>query len=187
MSTWQQKISSLIPLDMNEGVTEIAAADFSNRQLVIEDLQFNTEYVLFMIAVDENGYPSPAMIKKEYTSVKPTYVRKERDADVWTANAPEIVIDELKSEGGLFYTLSYTVKPKANCKMFYAYVCEDDYLTGKMFDEQIKYVMTSGTKSTDAYSGSEYTILPTNICVTWMDTDGRFYELSKTVVQASVE
>ena len=71
--------------------------------------------------------------------------------------------------------------------MFYAYVCEDDYLTGKMFDEQIKYVMTSGTKSTDAYSGSEYTILPTNICVTWMDTDGRFYELSKTVVQASVE
>ena len=174
-------------LDMNEGVTEIAAADFSNRQLVIEDLQFNTEYVLFMIAVDENGYPSTAMIKKEYTSVKPTYVRKERDADVWTANAPEIVIDELKSEGGLFYTLSYTVKPKANCKMFYAYVCEDDYLTGKMFDEQIKYVMTSGTKSMGIYSGSEYIILPTNICVTWMDTDGRFYELSKTVVQASAE
>lgn len=174
-------------LDMNEDVTEITAADFSNRQLVIEDLQFNTEYVLFMIAVDENGYPSSAMIKKEYTSVKPTYVRKERDADVWTANAPEIVIDELKSEGGLFHTLSYTVKPKANCKMFYVYVCEDDYLTGKMFDEQIKYVMTSGTKSTDAYSGSEYIVLPTNICVTWMDTDGRFYELSKTVVQASAE
>lgn len=173
-------------LDMNEGVTEITAADFADRQLIIDDLQFNTEYVLFMIAIDVEGNPSSTLTKLNYTSAKPTYVRKERDAEVWTANAPEVVIDDLKQEG-IFHTILYTVKPKANCKMFYAHVCEDDYLTGKMFDEQIKYVMASGTKSTDIYSGSEYTILPTNICVTWMDTDGRFYELSKTVVQASTE
>ena len=68
-------------LIMNDNVTEIVAAELKNHQLVIEDIAFNSEYVLFMIAVDTDGNPSSTITKKEYTSAKPTYVRKDRDPD----------------------------------------------------------------------------------------------------------
>ena len=61
-----------------------------------------------------------------------------------------------------------------------------DYLTG-MYDEQIRYVMQNGVKQTTTYSGSTYGTLPTNINVTWIDEEGRFYEVSKTVVDAPTQ
>ena len=54
-------------LIMNDNVTEIVAAELKNHQLVIEDIAFNSEYVLFMIAVDTDGNPSSTITKKEYT------------------------------------------------------------------------------------------------------------------------
>ena len=47
--------------------------------------------------------------------------------------------------------------------------------------------MAHGEKQTSTYSGSKYTSLPTNINVTWIDEEGRFYEVSKTVVEAPAE
>ncbi len=55
-------------LIMNDNVTEIVAAELKNHQLVIEDIAFNSEYVLFMIAVDTAGNHSSNITKKEYTS-----------------------------------------------------------------------------------------------------------------------
>ena len=69
---------------------------------------------------------------------------------------------------------------------FFVYVAPADYLTG-MYDEQIRSVMAHGEKQTSTYSGSKYTSLPTNINVTWIDEEGRFYEVSKTVVEAPAE
>ena len=170
-------------LIMNNEVTEIAVADLNNHQLLIEDIQFNTEYVLYMIAVDADGNPSTTMVKKEYTSKKVTYVRI-KDTDLWNASVPEVKIDKIVKDK--FYTISYTVIPKTACKMFYVYVAPADYLTG-MYDEQIRSVMAHGEKQTSTYSGSKYTSLPTNINVTWIDEEGRFYEVSKTVVEAPAE
>lgn len=171
-------------LIMNDNVTEIVAAELKNHQLVIEDIAFNSEYVLFMIAVDTDGNPSSTITKKEYTSAKPTYVRKDRDPDLWNASVPEVTIDKIEKDK--FYTVSYTVKPKAACKVFYVFAGPADYLTG-MYDEQIRYVMKNGVKQTTTYSGSVYGTLPTNINVTWMDEEGRFYEVSKTVVEAPAQ
>ena len=171
-------------LIMNDNVTEIVAAELKNHQLVIEDIAFNSEYVLFMIAVDADGNPSSTVTKKEYTSAKPTYVRKERDADLWNASVPEVTIDKIEKDK--FYTVSYTVKPKSACKVFYVFAGPADYLTG-MYDEQIRYVMQNGVKQTTTYSGSTYGTLPTNINVTWIDEEGRFYEVSKTVVDAPTQ
>ena len=171
-------------LIMNDNVTEIVAAELKNHQLVIEDIAFNSEYVLFMIAVDTDGNPSSTITKKEYTSAKPTYVRKDRDPDLWNASVPEVTIDKIEKDK--FYTVSYTVKPKAACKVFYVFAGPADYLTG-MYDEQIRYVMKNGVKQTTTYSGSAYGTLPTNINVTWMDEEGRFYEVSKTVVEAPAQ
>ena len=83
-------------LIMNDNVTEIVAAELKNHQLVIEDIAFNSEYVLFMIAVDTDGNPSSTITKKEYTSAKPTYVRKDRDPDLWNASVPEVTIDKIE-------------------------------------------------------------------------------------------
>ena len=171
-------------LVMNSDVTEIVAAELKNHQLTIEDIEFNTEYVLFMIAIDADGNPASTIAKKEYTSVKPTFVRKDRDADLWNASVPEVTIDKIEKDK--FYTVSYTVKPKAACKVFYVFAGPADYLTG-MYDEQIRYVMKNGVKQTTTYSGSVYGTLPTNINVTWMDEEGRFYEVSKTVVEAPAQ
>ena len=171
-------------LVMNSDVTEIVAAELKNHQLTIEDIEFNTEYVLFMIAIDADGNPASTIAKKEYTSAKPTFVRKDRDADLWNASVPEVTIDKIEKDK--FYTVSYTVKPKAACKVFYVFAGPADYLTG-MYDEQIRYVMKNGVKQTTTYSGSAYGTLPTNINVTWMDEEGRFYEVSKTVVEAPAE
>lgn len=171
-------------LVMNNGVTEILASALENNQLVIEGIQFNTEYVLYMIAVDAEGNPSATVTKKEYTSKKPTYVRIERDADLWKASAPEVTIDKIEKDK--FYTVSYTVTPKPACKVFYVFAGPADYLTG-MYDEQIRYVMTNGVKRTATYSGSKYTTLPTNINVAWVDEEGRFYEVSKTLVEVPAE
>lgn len=171
-------------LVMNSDVTEIVAAELKNHQLTIEDIEFNTEYVLFMIAIDADGNPASTIAKKEYTSVKPTFVRKDRDADLWNASVPEVTIDKIEKDK--FYTVSYTVKPKSACKVFYVFAGPADYLTG-MYDEQIKYVMKNGVKQTTTYSGSAYGTLPTNINITWMDEEGRFYEVSKTVVEAPAE
>ena len=171
-------------LIMNDNVSEIVAAELKNHQLVIEDIAFNSEYVLFMIAVDTDGNPSSTITKKEYTSAKPTYVRKDRDPDLWNASVPEVTIDKIEKDK--FYTVSYTVKPKAACKVFYVFAGPADYLTG-MYDEQIRYVMKNGVKQTTTYSGSAYGTLPTNINVTWMDEEGRFYEVSKTVVEAPAQ
>ena len=171
-------------LIMNDNVTEIVAAELKIHQLVIEDIAFNSEYVLFMIAVDADGNPSSTVTKKEYTSAKPTYVRKERDADLWNASVPEVTIDKIEKDK--FYTVSYTVKPKSACKVFYVFAGPADYLTG-MYDEQIRYVMQNGVKQTTTYSGSTYGTLPTNINVTWIDEEGRFYEVSKTVVDAPTQ
>lgn len=137
-----------------------------------------------MIAVDTDGNPSSTITKKEYTSAKPTYVRKDRDPDLWNASVPEVTIDKIEKDK--FYTVSYTVKPKAACKVFYVFAGPADYLTG-MYDEQIRYVMKNGVKQTTTYSGSVYGTLPTNINVTWMDEEGRFYEVSKTVVEAPAQ
>ena len=142
-------------LIMNDNVTEIVAAELKNHQLVIEDIAFNSEYVLFMIAVDTDGNPSSTITKKEYTSAKPTYVRKDRDPDLWNASVPEVTIDKIEKDK--FYTVSYTVKPKAACKVFYVFAGPADYLTG-MYDEQIRYVMKNGVKQTTTYSGSVYGI-----------------------------
>lgn len=182
---WGNEETAKQALVMNDNVTEIAAADLKNQQLVIEDITFNTEYVLFMIAVDTDGNPSSTVTKKVYTSARPTYVRKEKDADLWNANAPEVTIDNIVKDK--FYTVSYTVTPKSNCKVFYVFVGPEDYLNGKMFDEQISYVMANGSKQTKTYSGSKFTTLPTNIYVTWIDEEGRYYELSKTIVDAPTE
>lgn len=171
-------------LVMNSDVTEIVAAELKNHQLTIEDIEFNTEYVLFMIAIDADGNPASTIAKKEYTSVKPTFVRKDRDADLWNASVPEVTIDKIEKDK--FYTVSYTVKPKSACKVFYVFAGPADYLTG-MYDKQIKYVMKNGVKQTTTYSGSAYGTLPTNINITWMDEEGRFYEVSKTVVEAPAE
>ena len=171
-------------LVMNNDVTEIVATELKNNHLTIEDIAFNTEYILFMIAVDAEGNPSSTVVKKEYTSVKPTFVRKVRDADLWNASVPEVTIDKIEKDK--FYTVSYTVKPGSACKVFYVFAGPAEYLTG-MYDEQIRYVMTNGVKQTIAYSGSIYGTLPTNINVTWMDEEGRFYEVSKTVVEAPAE
>lgn len=132
-------------LIMNDNVSEIVAAELKNHQLVIEDIAFNSEYVLFMIAVDTDGNPSSTITKKEYTSAKPTYVRKDRDPDLWNASVPEVTIDKIEKDK--FYTVSYTVKPKAACKVFYVFAGPADYLTG-MYDEQIRYVMKNGVKQT---------------------------------------
>ncbi|WP_195471448.1 MULTISPECIES: PL29 family lyase N-terminal domain-containing protein [Bacteroides] len=166
-------------LIMNNEVTEITVADLKENRLVIDDIEFNADYLLFMIAVDADGNPSATMTKKEYTSAKPTYVRIGRDADLWKASEPEVTIDKIEKDK--FYTVWYTVKPKADCKQFYVFAGPEDYLTG-MFDEQIKYVMKNGVKQTTTYSGNIYGTLPTNINVTWVDAEGRIYELSKTVV-----
>lgn len=166
-------------LIMNNEVTEITVADLKENRLVIDDIEFNADYLLFMIAVDADGNPSATMTKKEYTSAKPTYVRIGRDADLWKASEPEVTIDKIEKDK--FYTVWYTVKPKADCKKFYVFAGPEDYLTG-MFDEQIKYVMKNGVKQTTTYSGNIYGTLPTNINVTWVDAEGRIYELSKTVV-----
>ena len=171
-------------LVMNSDVTEIVAAELKNHQLTIEDIEFNTEYVLFMIAIDADGNPASTIAKKEYTSAKPTFVRKDRDADLWNASVPEVTIDKIEKDK--FYTVSYTVKPKSACKVFYVFAGPADYLTG-MYDEQIRYVMKNGVKQTTTYSGSAYGTLPTNINVTWMDEEGRFYEVSKTVVEAPAQ
>ena len=171
-------------LVMNSDVTEIVAAELKNHQLTIEDVEFNTEYILFMIAIDADGNPASTIAKKEYTSAKPTFVRKDRDADLWNASVPEVTIDKIEKDK--FYTVSYTVKPKAACKVFYVFAGPADYLTG-MYDEQIRYVMKNGVKQTTTYSGSVYGTLPTNINVTWMDEEGRFYEVSKTVVEAPAQ
>ena len=56
-----------------------------------------------------------------------------------------------------------------------------------MYDEQIRYVMKNGVKQTTTYSGSAYGTLPTNINITWMDEEGRFYEVSKTAVEAPAQ
>lgn len=103
---------------------------------------------------------------------------------MWNASVPEVKIDKIVKDK--FYTISYTVIPKTACKMFYVYVAPADYLTG-MYDEQIRSVMAHGEKQTSTYSGSKYTSLPTNINVTWIDEEGRFYEVSKTVVEAPAE
>lgn len=166
-------------LVMNSDVTEIVAAELKNHQLTIEDVEFNTEYILFMIAIDADGNPASTIAKKEYTSAKPTFVRKDRDADLWNASVPEVTIDKIEKDK--FYTVSYTVKPKSACKVFYVFAGPADYLTG-MYDEQIRYVMKNGVKQTTTYSGSAY---GTN--VTWMDEEGRFYEVSKTVVEAPAQ
>lgn len=171
-------------LVMNSDVTEIVAAELKNHQLTIEDVEFNTEYILFMIAIDADGNPASTIAKKEYTSAKPTFVRKDRDADLWNASVPEVTIDKIEKDK--FYTVSYTVKPKSACKVFYVFAGPADYLTG-MYDEQIRYVMKNGVKQTTIYSGSVYGTLPTNINVTWMDEEGRFYEVSKTVVEAPAQ
>ena len=171
-------------LVMNSDVTEIVAAELKNHQLTIEDVEFNTEYILFMIAIDADGNPESTIAKKEYTSAKPTFVRKDRDADLWNASVPEVTIDKIEKDK--FYTVSYTVKPKSACKVFYVFAGPADYLTG-MYDEQIRYVMKNGVKQTTTYSGSAYGTLPTNINVTWMDEEGRFYEVSKTVVEAPAQ
>ena len=171
-------------LVMNSDVTEIVAAELKNHQLTIEDVEFNTEYILFMIAIDADGNPASTIAKKEYTSAKPTFVRKDRDADLWNASVPEVTIDKIEKDK--FYTVSYTVKPKSACKVFYVFAGPADYLTG-MYDEQIRYVMKNGVKQTTTYSGSVYGTLPTNINVTWMDEEGRFYEVSKTVVEAPAQ
>lgn len=171
-------------LVMNSDVTEIVAAELKNHQLTIEDVEFNTEYILFMIAIDADGNPASTIAKKEYTSAKPTFVRKDRDADLWNASVPEVTIDKIEKDK--FYTVSYTVKPKSACKVFYVFAGPADYLTG-MYDEQIRYVMKNGVKQTTTYSGSAYGTLPTNIDVTWMDEEGRFYEVSKTVVEAPAQ
>ena len=171
-------------LVMNSDVTEIVAAELKNHQLTIEDVEFNTEYILFMIAIDADGNPASTIAKKEYTSAKPTFVRKDRDADLWNASVPEVTIDKIEKDK--FYTVSYTVTPKSACKVFYVFAGPADYLTG-MYDEQIRYVMKNGVKQTTTYSGSVYGTLPTNINVTWMDEEGRFYEVSKTVVEAPAQ
>ena len=171
-------------LVMNQDVTEVTVADLKKNQLVIEDIEFKADYVLFMIAVDADGNPSTTMTKKEYTSAKPTFVRIEKDADLWKAGEPEVTIDKIEKDK--FYTVTYTVKPKAGCKQFYVFAGSADYLTG-MFDEQIKYVMKYGVKQTTTYSGSIYGPLPTNINVTWVDAEGRLYELSKTVVNVPAQ
>src|SRR5699024_4348241 len=44
-------------LSMNEGVTEVTAASLADNKLVIGDLLFKTEYVLYMVAVDADGNP----------------------------------------------------------------------------------------------------------------------------------
>ena len=75
---------------------------------------------------------------------------------------------------------------KSACKVFYVFAGPADYLTG-MYDEQIRYVMQNGVKQTTTYSGSTYGTLPTNINVTWIDEEGRFYEVSKTVVDAPTQ
>ena len=147
-------------LVMNSDVTEIVAAELKNHQLTIEDVEFNTEYILFMIAIDADGNPASTIAKKEYTSAKPTFVRKDRDADLWNASVPEVTIDKIEKDK--FYTVSYTVKPKSACKVFYVFAGPADYLTG-MYDEQIRYVMKNGVKQTTTYSGSAYGTLPTNI------------------------
>ena len=135
-------------------------------------------------AIDADGNPASTIAKKEYTSAKPTFVRKDRDADLWNASVPEVTIDKIEKDK--FYTVSYTVKPKSACKVFYVFAGPADYLTG-MYDEQIRYVMKNGVKQTTTYSGSAYGTLPTNINVTWMDEEGRFYEVSKTVVEAPAQ
>lgn len=157
-------------LVMNSDVTEIVAAELKNHQLTIEDVEFNTEYILFMIAIDADGNPASTIAKKEYTSAKPTFVRKDRDADLWNASVPEVTIDKIEKDK--FYTVSYTVKPKSACKVFYVFAGPADYLTG-MYDEQIRYVMKNGVKQTTTYSGSAYGTLPTNINVTWMEKCGQ--------------
>lgn len=171
-------------LIMNSNVSEIVVAELKNHQLVIEDIAFNSEYVLFMIAVDAVGNPSSTMTKKVYTSAKPTFVRKDRDTDLWNTSVPEVTIDKIEKDK--FYTVSYTVKPKSGCKVFYVFAGPADYLTG-MYDEQIRYVMKNGVKQTTTYSGSIYGTLPANINVTWVDEEGRFYEVSKTVVDAPTQ
>ncbi len=49
---------------MNDNVTEIVAAELKNHQLAIEDIEFNSEYVLFMIAIDADGNPSSTVDKE---------------------------------------------------------------------------------------------------------------------------
>lgn len=171
-------------LVMNNSVTEILATEVKNNQLTMEDIAFNTEYILFMIAVDAEGNSSSTVVKKEYTSAKPTFVRKSNNLDLWNASAPEVTIDKIEKKDN-FYTVLYTVKPNSACKVFYVFAGPASYLKG-MFDEQIQYVMKNGVKQTAAYSGRFFGALP-NINVTWMDAEGRFYEVSKTVVEAPAE
>lgn len=172
-------------LILNEyGVTEIDADDLENNQLVIDGISFKTGYVLYMIAVDANGNPS-AMVSKSYNSAKPTFVRKATNEELWNASVPVVKIDKIVKDDR-FYDISYTVEPKSDCKEYYVFVGTDDYLNG-MFDEKIKYVMENGEKQTGTYSGNTYDMLPTNVYITWIDKEGRFYEVSSTTIEAPVE
>lgn len=181
---WGDETVVKLNLSMNEGVTEIDAGALNNNRLVIDGLQVKTDYVLYIIAVDKDGIPSEKMTKITYTSVKPTYVRSTTDD--WANKTPTVTVGEIvRNESGKkqFYDFSYTVTPGANVQEFYVLVSSSS-LTG-MFDEQIQTVMTRGQKvtATGIYSGkATFVSMPTNIYVTWIDTDGKFYEVYKMPV-----
>lgn len=166
----------------NYGVTEIEASSLTDKKLVLDGLLFETDYVFFLIAVDANGDPSRELAKVAYTTAEPIYVRVSDPA--WAAAAPTVVANPVLS--GKYYNLNYTVTPGPNCKEMYIYINSDEAVTG-MFDQKIRTIISRGTKAVDVYSGTKYSMLPTNIFVTWVDNDGKYYEVQKTVVEKPVE
>lgn len=166
----------------NYGVTEIEASSLTDKKLVLDGLLFETEYVFYLIAVDANGYPSEGLAKLAYTTTEPIYIRVSDPA--WAAAAPTVVATPVLS--GKYYNLNYTVTPGPNCKEMYIYINSDEAVTG-MFDEKIKTVISRGTKAVGEYSGTKYSMLPNNIFVTWVDNDGKYYEVQKTVVEKPAE
>lgn len=176
-------------LAMNDGVTEIEASSLSDNKLLFDGLSFNTEYVLFLIAVDSDGNPCREVAKVSYKTLGLTNndIIKKTDP-AWAAAAPTVTTNPVKSSvgAGNLYDLDYTVTPGANCKEMYIYVASEDAVKG-MFDAKIQTVIKNGVKASGTYSGSKLTSLPINIFITWVDNDGKYYEVQQNVVGIPAE
>lgn len=183
----EEKVKSNLAL--NKSVTEIDASSLTDNKLVFDKLLFNTSYLLFVIGVDANGYPSKEVAKVAYSTLDLSsndIVRKTNPA--WSASVPTVTAEAVKSSvgAGNFYDVKYKVTPGANCKEMY--IVAGTSFTG-MYDEKIKKVLgASGViKATGTYSGTKLTALPAYISITWIDSDGKYYEVLESIVEKPAE
>lgn len=187
---WGKESTVALNLALNKStVTEIDASSLTDNKLVFNNLLFKTNYLFFIVGVDENGYPSEHVAKVAYSTLDLSANDIVRKSDPsWSASVPTITTEAVKSSAGSgnFYDMKYIVTPGANCKEMYIAVGVS--YTG-MYDEKIKKVIgTSGViKATGTYSGTKFTSLPTTISITWIDNDGKYYEVIENIIEKPAE